>query len=246
MASPKSGIPMNHAPDWYEAARIELADHFSEKEKSENERKIICMSTIDRFHGLFLELAKELKIRDEWGEQFCYIVPFGTGTIERSKKMGTQFTFAITMDGWLIEAGLRHSDHIRHMTDEFWNQIVSLAKIGKASLVGGKIADSTPAIKRLNQHKNSLVFSLVRDYMFLMQAPRDGLSSASVGHIEILLPLESDEKSVREYYRAGLDALYQANYLLYRSAYQEFRRVLKKHGVTKPQLSAQMSAFGES
>lgn len=138
---------------------------------------------------------------------------------------------AITPQGWIIEAGLRYSEHIRHMTDEFWGQIIRLSAIGKASLVAGYAPAATPEAKRLAQHKVSLMFSLARDYVFIVQTPMndDRRHSYAMGHIEVMLPLETKESVVRQFFKDGLDALYRANYLLYRSAYIELRRVQNQY-----------------
>ena len=234
--------------NWFEASHKELKQHFSDQETPEEERKALCLAAMDGLHGLFHELVKDLKIKDEWPKAFYHIVPFATGTVEQSGKMGAQFTLAITSDGWLIESWLKNPEHIRHMTDEFWQHIAKLASIGKASLSNSSVPASTPEAKRLAQHKGSLVFSLARDYVFMMQAPRDegGLSTHSVGAIEAVLPLESEEAAVRQFFRDGLDSLYRANYLLYRSAYLEMKRLLKQNGVTEPHLSERMKHFAES
>jgi hypothetical protein len=233
--------------NWFEASHTELKQHFSNQEMAEEERKALCLASMDGLHALFHELVKELKIKDEWPEAFYHLVPFATGTVEKSGKMGTLFTMAITTDGWLLEAGLRCSEHIRHMTDEFWRHVTNLASVGKASLSSSNVPGATPEAKRLAQHKGSLVFSLARDYVFQMQAPLDDdrRGSYSVGHIEVLLPLESNEGAVRQFFKDGIEGLYRANYLLYRSAYIEFKRLLKKHGVKEPQLSKQMEHFAE-
>jgi hypothetical protein len=31
----------------------------------------MCLAAMDRLHGLFHELVKELKIKDEWPKAFC-------------------------------------------------------------------------------------------------------------------------------------------------------------------------------
>lgn len=219
--------------NWHQAALTELESYLSQQPENEAERQAVCLAAIDGFHTLFHELVRELKIRDEWDTPLCEIAPCATGTVERSKKLENQrFTFAIGLDGWFIEAGLRYSDHIRHMTDEFWAQINKLASIGAASLSDSGVRmgpgrwASPESVRRLTQHKGSLVFSLARDYVLLMQQPSDGIYSptGSLGDIQVTLPIESGEKEVRQFFKEGLAALYRANYLLHRSAYLSMKR----------------------
>ena len=70
-------------------------------------------------------------------------------------------------------------------------------------------------------------------------------TSYSVGQVEVLLPLESEEAAVRQFFKDGIEGLYRANYLLYRSTYLVFKRILKQHGVKEPNLSERMKHFAE-
>ncbi len=226
--------------DSYKAAHAELKTFFADADLPDEEGKRLCIATIDGFHELFHQLVKELGIRDEWPEQLCEILPLCIGTVERSGKMGVQFTMAIGAESWRIGAHLRSSEHLRHMTDKFWGHIVKLASLGKVSCPAACAPTKTPEAKKLAQHQISLVFSLARDYVLIEQEPKDpgSLSCHSVGGIEVELPLDADEAKVRQFFKDGLESRYRANCLLYRSAYLESKRLLKQQGIKEPQLSA--------
>jgi hypothetical protein len=187
---------------------------------SKDEKFSRTEASLDAFHRLFIELSKELKIRDGWSKVFAYLVPFSAGITGRSDKMSCDFTIAVGAYGFSMELPLVHSWAIRHMGNEFWSLIASAANLGKAVLQDYGSAEgigSNPNNDRLVKNNNGLVFSIARDYIFWEQS---GEPSYSVGTIELTLPLETSFVDVRNFYKEGLRLGYRANYLLFRQAYQ--------------------------
>lgn len=185
-------------------------------------------AAIDAFHELFMELAKELRIKDGWSEGFAHIAPFSTGIIERSDKISCDFTMAVGLDGFMMDLPLANSWAVRHMGNEFWSLISSLANLGKASLSDHgrpRGLDENPNNDRLIKNNNGLVFSIARDYIFWEQSGEPGFS---VGTINLVVPLETPFKDVRAFYKEGLRLSYRANYLLFRQAYQ-IRKAQERH-----------------
>lgn len=222
--------------DWFQAARDELETYFDIEQKiSEEEVKQRGVHAFNAFHHFFLVLAAKLKLRDEWPEPHCHIVPFSTGIIERSAKMQTEFTLGVSLYGWFVEAPIAFPQQIRHMRDDYWAHIVRLASLGKAELhdCGRPVSwpGSTEA-KKLIQHKISLAFSIARDFTLLASVSDDEISS--LGCIHITIPVESNEATVTSFFEQSLGSLYRANYLLFRSAYLQRKRLFKKAGLTEP------------
>lgn len=185
-------------------------------------------AALDAFHHLFTVLTAELHIREEWPVPHCHIVPFSTGIIEHSPKGGVDFTLGVSLYGWFIEAAIASPEQIRHMRDDYWQHIVRLSTLGKAELhdygrPGGW--SGSPEVRKLTQHKGSLVFSIARDFTLLASAPEGCLS---LGAIHLTLPLESDESAVRSFFKQSLESLYRSNQMLYRAEYLQRRRLLKK------------------
>ena len=211
--------------NWFETAKAEIETFFGADDFTEAELQQRSIAAIDTFHDLFVRLMDELKIRDDWPDKDrqCHNFPQSTGTVERSARMEIRFTIGVSIDGWFIEAPIACEYHIRHMKDDYWAHITKLASIGKARLEFSPTNEweSSPEIKRLAQHEGSLVFSIARNFVLLALTPDH---DASVGSIEVTLPLDSDEATVTQFFREGLEALYRSNYLLHRSDYLERKR----------------------
>jgi hypothetical protein len=223
--------------DWFQAARDELETYFDiEQRISEEEAKERGARAIDAFHEIFVDLTAKLQLRDEWPEPHCHIVPFATGIIERSAKMQTDFTIGVSLYGWFVEAPIAFPRQIGHMRDDYWKHIVQLSSLGKAELrdYGRPLgwAGSTET-KKLTQHKVSLVFSIARDFTLLTSVP-DEEGASSLGCIHITIPVESDEAAVTVFFEKSLESLYRSNYLLFRSAYLQRKRLFKKAGLREP------------
>jgi hypothetical protein len=221
--------------DWFQAARDELETYFDiEQQISEEEAKERGVRAIDAFHKIFVDLAAKLQLRDEWPEPHCHIAPFSTGIIERSAKMQTDFTIGVSLYGWFVEAPIAFPQQIRHMRDEYWKHIVRLASLGKAELRNrGVDGQGSTETKKLTQHKISLVFSIARDFTLLTSVP-DEEGALSLGCIHIIIPVESDETAVTAFFEKSLESLYRSNYLLFRSAYLQRKRLFKKAGLPEP------------
>ena len=215
--------------DWFQIARSEAATFFDLEERiTVEEKQQRGTAAIDAFHHLFMVLAAELRIREEWPEAHCHIVPFSTGIIEHSAKMRVDFTLGISIHGWFIEAWIASPDQIRQMRDDYWEHIARLSTLGKAEFEdGGRPVgwSNSAKIRKLTQHKCSLVFSIVRDFV-LLASTSEGCSS--LGRIYITIPLESDEEAVRTFFKRSLESLYRSNHMLYRAEYLERRRYLKR------------------
>lgn len=216
--------------DWFQTTTRELETFFDIEERiSEEEKKQRGLEAIHAFHEIFMHLASKLRLRDDWPDAHCHIMPFSTGIIERSAKMRVEFTLGVSLYGWFIESPVAFPAQIRHMGDEYWDQIVRLSKIGKAELhdYGRPVGwPHSPGAKKLVQHKTSLVFSVARDFTLLASKSED--ETESLGGIHVSVPVESDQGAVTTFFERGLDALYRSNYLLFRSAYLQRRRILKK------------------
>lgn len=226
--------------NWFQVAQQELEAFYDIHERiDEEEKKQRSIRTIDAFHSLFSELVAKLHIRDEWPTPHCHICPFSTGIIEKSAKMGAQFTLGVSIYGWFIEVPLIFDDQIRHMRDDYWQHIANLSSLGKAELhdYGRPYGwDAAPEVKRLVKHKISLVYSIARDFTLLSANPDPRDYGVSVGGVYISVPVESDEATVTRFFERALDGLYRSNYLLYRSAYLERKRRFKKLGLREPPL----------
>lgn len=231
---------------WYKAAFAELETYSLVADIHVERRKEISQLALIGFHELFLQLAKELGIKDEWVDQRSIIDPSHTGITERSRKMGTVITLGIGADGWSIESTLWREKLIRHMTDEFWGHVYKLATIGKAKRHDIDVPARTPEDRKLAKHQASFVFSLARDYILLEKEPCEPFQQGgpTLGWIEVTLPLESDEAKVRQFFKDGIQSLYRINYLLHRVVSQSLRRRIKEEGITEPQATNLMSSLG--
>lgn len=216
---------------WYSNG-MEEAYHLcslDQVEEDENEGVQRMQRVILSFEDLFMDLAAELRIRDQWKETLCSIRPFDTGAAIRPEKIGGEFTLGISIYGWFFEFHIVSPDHIRHMKDDYWAYIVRLASAGKVEIIDygcgiGGTWDPKEG-RKLTQHKGSLVFSLARDYVMNSLA---GNEDYSFGGIRAELPIDSSEADARAFFKTCLETSYRSNYLLHRSAYIERKRRLKK------------------
>jgi len=216
--------------DWFNLATRELETFFDvDRAISEDDRKERGMTAIDAFDKLFEKLARELRLRDKWITPHCHIMPFSTGIIQRSDRTRIEITLGVSLYGWFIRSPIAWPEQIRYMKDDYWNYIAQLSTIGEAEFhdygrPGGW--NDQPAAKKLLQHKLSLVFSIARDFTLLATNFEDDV--CSLGGIHVTLPVESEEITVAAFFKQGLEALYRSNYLLFRSAYLQRQRVIKK------------------
>lgn len=211
--------------DWYDHA-LSAVDVFFDvygdiSEEDSNNRSIRC---IHSFHDLFNQIAKARKIRDEWPESFAAIYPQQTGVIERSKKMGADFTLGISLSGFYVEVTISHSHRIQNMDDQFWKHIVKLSSLGDAELIdyGHPIEWSKrKEIKELTKFNNSLTYSIIREYVI---GKIINEADSSIGYIKIIFPFNSSRDDTYNFFDQAIYHAYRMNYLLYRSAYIEMNR----------------------
>jgi hypothetical protein len=212
--------------NWYQAALQEIATYGDLHQLiPTEERNRRGEAALDAFHHIFTKLVARLHIRDTWPEPHCHINVFETGIIERSTKLQGDFTLGVSLEGWFLEASIVGPRFIRQMSDEYWEHIQRLSTLGKARLKDygrPSLWDNSPEVRKLTQHKASLVFSIARDYTILASRP-EGCSS--LGAIRVDHPLNSDEQTVTAFFKETLESLYRSNAMLKRVEKIERRRI---------------------
>jgi len=215
--------------NWYQAAKAEAETYFEGPRPAE-ELLPIAQAAIDGFDGLFRDLMRRAKIRDQWEEAKCYLLPHSTECLQRSQKMGIEFKLGISLYGRFIDCPLENPDHIRSMKDDFWQRVSMLGELGTAEFhdYGRPYGwDDSPETKKLLRHSGSLVFSILRDYTILKLKDETG-RPLSLGGIRVTVPLETEESVLLQFYQDGLEAMYRINYALHRSAYLRWKSVERK------------------
>lgn len=215
---------------WYQNALAEAETYFDDQPRSDEELASIAQAAIGGFDGLFKDIMREAKIRDDWDSAKCYIMPQSTECLQRSTKMDIEFSLGISLYGWFIDCPIANADHLRSMKDGFWARIAMLGELGTTEFRDyGRPHNwsSSPEAKRLLQHQGSLVFSILRDYMML-ELRDDHDPYVSLGGIRVTMPLDTGEAELATFYRRGLEAMYRINYSLHRSAYLRWKRLEKQ------------------
>jgi hypothetical protein len=175
-------------------------------------------------HELFNKIIRCNKIRDSWLEPKVFLLPVSTTLVEISQKMGTEISIGVSVYGYFIDANITHWETLNKMGDDFWELVTQIGLLGTADI--GNACHSmewgeSPRDQYLLRFNKSLVYRLMRDYVFTMQ---DESNNSSVGNISVRIPVNSEESQVELFYREGIRLLYRMNYMLYRRNYIDSRR----------------------
>jgi len=164
-------------------------------------------------------VAGEKAYRDNWFKQpGVRNWVYGHGVACVSKKLQTAFEFGVDIQGFLMSTELLYPQHLRRMTNAFWDKFLKLGEIGNLTY-RPNVSVSTAHGEDADKLKSkSEMFRVIRDAVLL-----ESDHSTEIGDMGGLDVRWFGSTPVGEVVVRGGDALrilWELNYELYRAEYQ--------------------------
>ena len=179
------------------------------------------------------------KARDRWSD-FISVHPFGRTAIKKSTKHGVEYRFGISYDQIYVESWIVHSRHIRLMSDDFWRTILEMQDCGDVCFepsITPKLDAGRRSQRELGRSEASAVFTMIRNYILLMETRENEYDDPSLGSIRVEWPADVAMCETCDRACKAFSGLYRMNSLLHRSWSAEFKANLRRqfHAMTQEQ-----------
>lgn len=218
--------------NWYNDALLKAQTYFDDVERTNEQLAKIAQRAVLGLDYVFKFAAKRAKIRDTFTGEECMILPFSVRDYKRSEKMNITFETGIGLYGWELSCPVENAEYIGRVKDDFWERIAFLGKMGATLEDFGcdykkSVVDKTHTFLK---YKGGLTYQIARDYTILeLSHDFEKSFNAFLGSdIKVYLSLDASEDEVFEFFVNGIDAMYRANYALYRLAYQRRKQLEKQ------------------
>ena len=202
------------------------------------------MGMLTLFFDILAHAITGHKAKDKWSD-FVMPLPFGQTAIKKSAKHRADYEFGIYHDELYLDTWIIHPRYIRLMPDVFWRTILELGDIGQVRFSPGdhpQIDKGDRYQRELFRSETSPVFTMIRNYVFLMERQRNEYDDISLGRIEISWPVDTPIRETFNRACKAFSGLYRINGLLHRAWFIEFKANMKKH--FHSMTSEQQSMYG--
>lgn len=192
-----------------------LLQYEPEAVETEAERERIFFQTNDLLISIAENFLVYGKFKDSWDTSKCSFVPFGQYVLLRSEKMDIVFNWGIEGSDFFLETYLMYSENIRCMTDEFWETLLELKRLGKFEYAGG--GGLNPQQRPYFENKTSAIFQIIRTFMLNQtESMNDGNTQWEFGTLALKWEATDDWTDLLERTSKAFKLMYQLNYQLWK------------------------------
>ena len=186
-------------------------------------------------HTLFFDMLtyaiKGNMAKDKWSD-FVMPRPFGQTSIKKSARHRVEYEFGIYQDQFSLQAWIIHPTYIRLMPDLFWRTILSLSDIGELRFEPSaipKIDKSNRYQRELFRSNASVIFSIIRNYIVLMEQQQNDYGDISLGRIEVNWSADTPIQDTFDRACRAFSTLYRLNGQIHRMWFVDYKANLKRH-----------------
>lgn len=158
------------------------------------------------------------KFKDDWEYSNFYQNFSGPELIIKSLKTNCGYRLGIDNNGIYLSNYISHNDNIRYMGDDFWKSLLDLSECKgfvyeENEFIG---TDRTKEFPQLFSANKSMIYRIMRKYIFDQTDSNFREGSSSVGELKIFLPFNTDVEEIVKEFCVAFKIMYQLNYKLWK------------------------------
>lgn len=156
--------------------------------------------------------------KDNWEYSNFYQNFSGPELIIKSLKTNCGYNLGLDNKGIYLRTYISHNDNIRYMGDDFWKSVLDLSEYKSFIYEENEFTrtDRTREFPQLFSANKSMIYRIMRKYIFDQTDPNFREGSSSVGELKIFLPFDTDVEEVIREFCTGFKIMHQLNYKLWK------------------------------
>ena len=156
--------------------------------------------------------------KDNWEYSNFYQNFSGPELIIKSLKTKCGYRLGLDNDGIYLSTYISHNDNIRYMGDDFWKSLLELSDYRSFIYEENEFTqtDRTREFPQLFSANKSMIYRIMRKYIFDQTDPNFREGSSSVGELKIFFPFDTDVEDIVRESCTAFEIMYQLNYKLWK------------------------------
>lgn len=215
------GIISIYSPDfdsWISKINGYIDFYNSSKEYSTDEIWDITVSCVSVFSKIAEISIRYGKFKDTWNYDNFYQHVSGPELIVQSLKTGSEYKIGLNRTGIYLSTDLRHNDNLRFMNDDFWRTLLILSEFEGFQYEEMEFVrdERRKAFSHLFSTNKSMIYRILRKYLFDQTESDPRYASSSVGEFTILCKIETPFESMICRICEAFKLMYRLNYQLWK------------------------------
>lgn len=203
---------------WREKINAYLEHSYFDDEMNDSDRIQITNDCVNAFAEITELCFKYGKFKDQWEYNTFHLFFDGLELMIISQKTKCDYRIGLERDGIFLSTYLGHCKNIRYMDDNFWKLLLKLSDFDgfhydEYEFVRDERIKAFPELFNTNK---SMIYRILRKYIFDETETDYRYVSENVGEIKLLYPFNYDFNKLVENFCQGFKIMYQLNYLLWK------------------------------
>jgi len=188
-----------------------------------------CVNSLSKIAELCIRFGN---YKDNWDYNNFYQHLYGPELIIKSSKTSCEFKIGLDNKGIYLSTDFRYNENLRYMGDEFWKLLLSLYEFDGFIYEEFEFVNDTrrKQFPELFSTNKSMVFRILRKYIFDSTETDNRYVSSSVGELRIQWPSDTDFEEIIRNCCLGFKVMYQLNYSLWKVTDLKTRKTFANKG----------------
>jgi hypothetical protein len=191
---------------------------YSEIELPTDEILKITTDCVNAFAQITELCLSSGNFKDKWDYDSFYQNLYGPELIIKSLKTKCDYKLGLDDKGLYLSTDLRHNENLRYMDDNYWKLLLKLSEFDgfeydEYEFVRDERRKSFPELFKANK---SMVYRIMRKYIFDSTETDSRYVSGSVGEFKIVLKLDNDFSTIVNRICESFKIMYRLNYDLWK------------------------------
>lgn len=191
------------------------------RDSSQRDTDEVWKTTIDCVNSL-AKIAEACfaygNFKDNWEYSKFYQHFSGPELIIKSLKTNCGYSLGLDNNGIYLSTYISNNDNIRYMGDDFWKSLLDLSEYDGFIYDENEFTrtERTREFPQLFSANKSMIYRIMRKYIFDQTDPDFRECSSSVGELKIFLTFDTDVEDMFREFCTAFKIMYQLNYKLWK------------------------------
>lgn len=203
---------------WITGINNYLDYRYSDEELQSDELWEVTTGCVDSFIKIAELCLRHGKFKDSWDYDNYYQHIYGPELIIKSLKTEIDYRLGLDNKGIYLSADLRYNENLRYMDDNYWKLLLNLSEFDgfiyeEYEFINDERVKQFPDLFKTNK---SMIYRIMRKYIFDSTETDPRYRSGSVGELKILFPLNEKFDKIVKTFCLAFKVMYQLNYDLWK------------------------------
>ncbi|MBC8490579.1 MAG: hypothetical protein H8D45_31575 [Bacteroidetes bacterium] len=203
---------------WIDTINKYLNSMYSDMDLASDEFWKVMVNCVNSFSKIAEICFAYGKFKDKWEYSHFHQNLYGPELLIKSLKTQCDYKLGLDDKGIYLSTDLRHNENLRYMSDDFWKLLLTLSDFEgflyeEYEFVRDERRKEFPELFNTNK---SMIFRIIRKYIFDSTETNNRYLSYSVGEFKIFWSVDNDFEQIVRKCCLAFKIMYKLNYDLWK------------------------------